>query len=618
MIRLLAILLIALLIMHSERTLAEDFFVTSGDVAGLAAAVEAANSNDEEDNIFFEAGILNVLGTDANGEEFLRISSAINLIGDSENPTVIQRPESEFPFLFFVVEETGLLTVSDLTIKGGGSWNGCGGAIVVLPGGKLSIRRSHLLRSSSRFHGGAVCNLGGQVTIDNSVFKGNVARGYGGAVENSQSGMMTISESLFVANTSNRGGAVYNDNSQMTVTQSAFLRNSSTGSGGGIAVEHSGSPADNLLTIVNSTIEGNSAQTDGGGLDLHSSTATIIGTTISHNVAQLRGGGGIYSGFGTQDLVNTTISNNHAGARGGGIESVGLSGDGSISLNNVTITANSAGSEGGGIFNLTGKHVGFGNAILAGNSDSRGPSDCIGSLVSWGHNLVEAKPQDCTFGSFDDIVGESPVLGPLTDNGGPTKTHALLSASPAIDAGNPAQPGSGGYACEEFDQRGAPRNCDIGAYEYGSDPLIEPFRINAGLNDAWYEPATSGQGFLFSVFPDRSTVFLAWFTYDTERPPADIEARIGEPGHRWLTAQGPFAGDTAVLDVFLTSGGVFDKSEPKAGTADEPVGTIIVSWQDCRTATLTYDIDLPRVTGKIHLERIAQDNVGLCEALVGQ
>ena len=68
------------------------------------------------------------------------------------------------------------------------------------------------------------------------------------------------------------------------------------------------------------------------------------------------------------------------------------------------------------------------------------------------------------------------------------------------------------------------------------------FEINAGLNDAWLNSATSGQGFLITVFPERKEMFLAWFTYDTERPPEDVTALLGEPGHRWLTAQGPYDG----------------------------------------------------------------------------
>jgi hypothetical protein len=57
----------------------------------------------------------------------------------------------------------------------------------------------------------------------------------------------------------------------------------------------------------------------------------------------------------------------------------------------------------------------------------------------------------------------------LAHNGGPTPTHALRKGSAAVDAGNPAAPGSGPTACESTDQRGTKRpqgpRCDIGAFE---------------------------------------------------------------------------------------------------------------------------------------------------------
>jgi hypothetical protein len=82
------------------------------------------------------------------------------------------------------------------------------------------------------------------------------------------------------------------------------------------------------------------------------------------------------------------------------------------------------------------------------------------------------------------------------------------------------------------------------------------FRINAGLNDAWYYPVTDGQGFFITVFPDLGAVSLAWFTYDTEFPSVDAVANLGDPGHRWLTAIGAIDGNKAVLTVEMTSGGI--------------------------------------------------------------
>jgi len=138
--------------------------------------------------------------------------------------------------------------------------------------------------------------------------------------------------------------------------------------------------------------------------------------------------------------------------------------------------------------------------------------------------------------------------------------------------------------------------------------------INPGLNDAWYNDATNGQGFFITVFEERGIVFLAWFTYDIERPPTEVTALLGEPGHRWLTAQGPYTGDTAVLDVYLTEGGVFGLPEPVPETGD-PIGTITIVWHDCEKATLSYEIDPPGVVGEIPLTRIVPDKVALCEQL---
>jgi hypothetical protein len=144
---------------------------------------------------------------------------------------------------------------------------------------------------------------------------------------------------------------------------------------------------------------------------------------------------------------------------------------------------------------------------------------------------------------------------------------------------------------------------------------LNVFSINPGLNDAWYNPATNGQGFLITVFPDRKEVFLAWFTYDTERPPEDVTAMLGEPGHRWLTAQGPYDGDTANLTIFVTEGGVFDAAEPAASTDPAGDGTMTVEFADCTEGLVSYEITSLDISGEIPIQRISPDNVPLCESL---
>lgn len=149
----------------------------------------------------------------------------------------------------------------------------------------------------------------------------------------------------------------------------------------------------------------------------------------------------------------------------------------------------------------------------------------------------------------------------------------------------------------------------------GENPV---FRINAGLNDAWYNSDTAGQGVLLTVYPDIRQVFLAWFTYDVERPPENTTALLGEPGHRWLTAQGPYEADAAELTVYVTEGGVFDAPEPAAETDLNGIGTITLEFAGCNAALMTYEIPAMALFGEIPLERIATDNQPLCETLAAE
>jgi len=140
----------------------------------------------------------------------------------------------------------------------------------------------------------------------------------------------------------------------------------------------------------------------------------------------------------------------------------------------------------------------------------------------------------------------------------------------------------------------------------------DTFLINSAISDAWFDPATNGQGFFIIVWPGIDFVFLSWFTFDTERPPQDVTAILGDPGHRWLTAQGPFTGDTATLDIFVSSGGVFDSPTPEVTNVQD--GTITIKWTGCNSGVLTYNIPSLGLTGNIPIERIVLDNVPACEA----
>jgi len=66
--------------------------------------------------------------------------------------------------------------------------------------------------------------------------------------------------------------------------------------------------------------------------------------------------------------------------------------------------------------------------------------------------------------------------------------------------------------------------------------------------------------------------------------------------------------------MVLTQGGVFDKEEP-APSPGEVIGTMRIEWCDCEKGWLTYNMPELELIGNIKIQRIAPDNVALCEAL---
>ncbi len=223
------------------------------------------------------------------------------------------------------------------------------------------------------------------------------------------------------------------------------------GSGGGIR-------SDGTLTVTNSTISGNTASGAGGGIR-GNGALIVTNSTISGNSSS-SGGGGIENNFGTLTVTSSTISNNSAGAGGGGIENKNTA-----TVTSSTLSGNADDQSGGG---------GFGGGAIRNTSsaslkdtvvDNSRPSgtNCSGSLTSSGHNLSSDASCATSFTASGDLNSTNPKLGLLANNGGPTQTQALLTGSPAIDAGSADCPPPA------TDQRGVARPqgaaCDIGAFE---------------------------------------------------------------------------------------------------------------------------------------------------------
>ena len=253
------------------------------------------------------------------------------------------------------------------------------------------------------------------------------------------------------------------------------------------------------ITIANGNL---TAANNGGGIR-NDGVLKVNRSTISNNNCQgngggIAGGGGIYN-IGTAFATDSTISTNSA-PNGGGILNLNP-----MTLVNVTISGNTATSQGGGIYNL-GTTINFGNSIVAGNTAPSGPDGNGFNFNSLDYNLIgNTSGANFTGTTTHNITNVNPLLGPLLDNGGPTKTHAPLSGSPALEAGNNSLITNPPFIGPPFtDQRGSGFNriadgdgnatatVDIGAYEQQGTLTIDSVNLPAGRTSGGQQIVLTG------------------------------------------------------------------------------------------------------------------------------
>lgn len=130
---------------------------------------------------------------------------------------------------------------------------------------------------------------------------------------------------------------------------------------------------------------------------------------------------------------------------------------------------------------------------------------------------------------------------------------------------------------------------------------------DAGFSGAWYDPALGGQGLVIDVSPFdtngiNAQIFAGWYTYA-----ANGAADSGPTGQRWFSVQGPntISAGSSSLGLYESTGGTFDSSATTVET--DPVGTAILTFDSCTSATLTYEFDegdLAGTSGTMELSRL--------------
>ena len=468
----------------------------SNAVSGAAAGECAAGSSSGSDAINFS-----VTGTIDLTTALPDVASDLTITGPGSGQLTVRRSTSNFYRIFNIT--AGNIGLSGLTVRDGmtpdstSASTSAGGGIRNL--GTLTMTDVTVTANQAQSTFGGAANGGGidnqgTLTMTNCSVTANLtsagnAGNNGGGI--SSTGTLTMTNCIVSGNTTGatispsptaaRGGGVYNSGA-MTLTNMTISNNvtgDSIGGGGSFAgrgggIYNASSMGALPALLIDSTVSGNTTGTgpgeDGQGGGIHNATRmTIIGSTISGNT-------GFVSAITDEQVLivtNSTVSGNHSN----GVHS--LTNTAVMTFTNCTITAN----DGIGVHSFFLSNIR--NTIIAGNLG--GPNDISGNWISQGHNLIgRTSSSDFTNGVNGDQIGTSgsplnPQLGPLVNNGGPRLTHALLSSSPALDAGDncvadAAHCGDGHIEQITTDERGFGRVVDgpdadttpiidIGAYE---------------------------------------------------------------------------------------------------------------------------------------------------------
>ncbi len=299
--------------------------------------------------------------------------------------------------------------------------------------------------------GGLYAETGGDFNVQGATIEGNSATG-----------------------TSGSGGGVFvADGASVVMEEVDIIDNSANRAGGGIEVADDATTGDKAsLTLTRVNVGFNSIATanpgNGGGLHVGGTGEAFVSQSAFVFNEANEGGGLWISGGGDLSLRLSTVSGNSATGDGGGIYDNGDGGQ--IRIADATIAGNTASGNGGGLLSQSadGSTFSFTNTIVGDNSAAQG-NQCSGTFAVRGANIIE-ETAGCTLTEAQgaNTIVADPLLADLMDNGGETVTQALRANSPAVDAGTSAF---------NMDQRGFMRvgRADIGAFERGAaSPTCSP------------------------------------------------------------------------------------------------------------------------------------------------
>jgi hypothetical protein len=393
-------LIIILSFATSQTTYAATINVLAGDVPGLIAAINTANTNGEDDIINLAGGTysLTVIDNNTSGDNglpsilpdtALAVDHTITINGTG---ATIERNNIDCTtlptFRIFHVATDSDLTLNDLTIQNGcanAAGSGEDGGAIFNEGGAVTISNSTLDNNYALNDGGAIHNQDGGVLtiINNSILSDNYANANGGAISNEGGGTAVITDCDILNNTGDLGGGAIENNTNTATTSTMTISNCDiSGNVTTVGLGGDGGAIRNLngdVTITNnSTLDSNYSDNGGGAIAQIGNASTMLingGTTLSNNVS-FGDGGAVSNTGGTINMAAISINNNNT------VNCVLCTGDGgavftsgAASITNVTgsiIDSNTALENGGGFHNENGARLTItGNTTVSNNTAIR-------------------------------------------------------------------------------------------------------------------------------------------------------------------------------------------------------------------------------------------------------
>jgi predicted outer membrane repeat protein len=243
--------------------------------------------------------------------ESLTLNQAVSLVGDGSATTIIQAPAGQRVLAASGSAIDSTVVISGLTFADGdlSGWicpDNCGGGILLMNSAQPLLHSIVVSNGQAYDGGGLYADTGSPVTVIDSTFTGNVARGYGGGLYAEE--MVSLAGSRFEGNLADGSGGGLLTESTLQVTGTTFISNTAGDDGGGAC-------GYGAVTVIDSHFENNANQDDYYGGGLYADSLVMSGTTFISNTGYY--GGGLYV-EGVADVKGSTFIRNYSYDYGGG------------------------------------------------------------------------------------------------------------------------------------------------------------------------------------------------------------------------------------------------------------------------------------------------------------